>query len=465
MAHQDTKKTCRRSPSPSSSSDKTACLKDGTDDPFAAPPALEAQLKRSGASETHLVAFQHGLWGDSTNLHYLANQLYKAHTGVCVLLIKSNEGSFTYDGVELCGKRCADEVLSATSLIENLGVRVSKFSFLGYSLGGLITRYAAGILWSAGYFKERIMMSYTSFATPHLGATPSTSPVWRTVQETAAVNFLGQTGDDMTFIPPANAQKPILERLADESSVYYKALSGFRKRTLYANVVNDRIVPFYTAYITDEDPFADISAVELEFSPTNPSLVVSHRPTTAAPPPSTNTLTHIASYTGIGLLMLAASPVVAGVLAVSGYRAASSRKRVSALTTATIATEHESVEETQTEDGDTSFPRTTSATGELALEAAEDTLGAMVENPDGLDMDSWSGNRDGALGSHEQPVTTKVPLDEREKLAVSLNKLSWRKYMARMRHRRSHAAIVVRERRWEDDGRDVVMHWVGEFEV
>jgi hypothetical protein len=38
-------------------------------------------------------------------------------------------------------------------------------------------------------------------------------------------------------------------------TIYYKALESFKYRKIYANALRDRSVPFWTAAITDVDPF------------------------------------------------------------------------------------------------------------------------------------------------------------------------------------------------------------------
>jgi hypothetical protein len=39
-------------------------------------------------------------------------------------------------------------------LIKALNLEITKFSIIGYSLGGLVSRYAIGLLYSQGFFKN-----------------------------------------------------------------------------------------------------------------------------------------------------------------------------------------------------------------------------------------------------------------------------------------------------------------------
>lgn len=52
-----------------------------------------------------------------------------------------------------------------------------------------------------------------------------------------------------------NDDTPILLQLADPDSPYIKGLQLFEKCIAYANAINDRSVPFHTAYMTDCNPF------------------------------------------------------------------------------------------------------------------------------------------------------------------------------------------------------------------
>ncbi|KAJ3338647.1 hypothetical protein HDU93_009280 [Gonapodya sp. JEL0774] len=458
-------------------------------DMFAAPPPLKFQLRaRTAASdegydrvvaETHLVAFQHGLWGVPDNLYYVANTLRKTYPGVCVVSLKANAATALKFVERDVPKKCdllvvcmstmpfysvSLQVISVTASIEQLDVRVSKFSFVGYSLGGLIARCAAGVLWTRGYFSSRVMMSYSSFATPHLGAAPSTHSFFGVVQNVAAVNLLGPTGDDMAFIGAEKGIKTVLERMSEEESVEYKALAAFRKRTLYANVL---------AYIDEGDPFTNFDAVQLTYHPTHSQIVLTHHPIPPPPLPTTG-ISDIAVYAGVGVMLVAAIPLIIGGLTYSGWRAASARHRVASFETK-WEKQGDSLEG-QGQSKDTEWKQeepleesSSALSSELALEAAEDTIGRIVENPDGMDV--YTGT----------PIPTKIPtntdnsstpttgitniqLGPRRPIFTSLNKLAWNKFLVCIPHRRSHAAIVVREKRWEEYN-GAVTHWVEGFEV
>ena len=49
------------------------------------------------------------------------------------------------------------------------GQTIRRLSIVGYSLGGLVARYAIGLLFHKGYFDRLEPVNFTTFVTPHLG--------------------------------------------------------------------------------------------------------------------------------------------------------------------------------------------------------------------------------------------------------------------------------------------------------
>ena len=67
-----------------------------------------------------------------------------------ILVAKRNAGSFTYDGIELGGERVCNEIEEELQAVESRGGKIKKISIVGYSLGGLVARYAIGLLYARG---------------------------------------------------------------------------------------------------------------------------------------------------------------------------------------------------------------------------------------------------------------------------------------------------------------------------
>ncbi len=71
-----------------------------------------------------------------------------------ILVAKRNSGSFTYDGIELGGERLCQEIEEEIEKLAKSGQEIKRISLVGYSLGGLVARYACGLLYSKDFFEK-----------------------------------------------------------------------------------------------------------------------------------------------------------------------------------------------------------------------------------------------------------------------------------------------------------------------
>lgn len=60
----------------------------------------------------------------------------------------------TRTGIELGGERVCQEIEEEIEKLAKAGQTITKLSMVGYSLGGLIARYAVGLLDSKGMFEK-----------------------------------------------------------------------------------------------------------------------------------------------------------------------------------------------------------------------------------------------------------------------------------------------------------------------
>ncbi|RCK67782.1 hypothetical protein Cantr_03111 [Candida viswanathii] len=209
----------------------------------------------------HLVILVHGVWGNSSHLAYIEKQIkenIKPQDGTKIHTHKtgSHQGYLTYDGIDVNGKRISDEVWEQTQLIEQNGTdKVTKFSIVGYSLGGLISRYCVGYLSSKGYFDTIEPINFTTFCTPHVGVlVPQSNNFSVGVYNRVAPFFLATTGSQFFLRDKVGEfSKPLLVWMADPRSRFFKTLLRFKYRTLYANVVNDKRCSWYTSSISPDD--------------------------------------------------------------------------------------------------------------------------------------------------------------------------------------------------------------------
>jgi dienelactone hydrolase len=96
------------------------------------------------------------LWGKPEHLRYVSTSLRQRfpEDRLEILVAKRNAGSFTYDGVDTGGERVANEVEEKLEELAKAGHNIKKISVIGYSLGGLVARFAIGLLYSRGVFEK-----------------------------------------------------------------------------------------------------------------------------------------------------------------------------------------------------------------------------------------------------------------------------------------------------------------------
>lgn len=92
-------------------------------------------------------------YGAPENMQNIAKSLLEAHgpEKLHILVAKSNSGSFTSDGIDRGAERLCTEIEEELGQISSRGGKVTKFSMIGFSLGGLIARYALGLLHANGF--------------------------------------------------------------------------------------------------------------------------------------------------------------------------------------------------------------------------------------------------------------------------------------------------------------------------
>ncbi|SCU86582.1 LAFA_0E01750g1_1 [Lachancea sp. 'fantastica'] len=225
---------------------------------------------RNKSRPIHLVVLVHGLWGNRSHFDYIrtaleaefnARKAQKSLTQDEELVIYTthlNEGYKTYDGIDVCGVRVAGDI---ETQIRELG-SVTKFSICGYSLGGLIARYALGVLYKKQVFKKEDieLVNFTTFCTPHVGVYAPGNNIAVRLFNTIVPVVLGNTGKQMFLKDRGRFTNgtPLIISMSLENSVFYKALQEFQNTALYANVINDKRTAWWTAGISRNDPFFEV---------------------------------------------------------------------------------------------------------------------------------------------------------------------------------------------------------------
>ncbi|KAJ1307052.1 hypothetical protein OPQ81_008031 [Rhizoctonia solani] len=221
----------------------------------------------SQSRNIHLLALVHGMWGSPEHLTRVEDVIRKkfadaeGDTEFVTLRIRTNAESHTYDGLDWGAERTVKEILQTIEELEADGKKkITKFSIFGYSLGGLISRYAIGILYQRGFFRTVKPINFTTFATPHIGL-PRLRGFVGAMMHKLGPKMLSRTGkqfygvDKDKWSSDDKDGRPLLEVMADKDRVFFKALKSFPYVTFYGNAVNDLTVIYCTSMVEDYDPF------------------------------------------------------------------------------------------------------------------------------------------------------------------------------------------------------------------
>ncbi len=218
----------------------------------------------------HLIVLVHGLWGTPKHMASIKRILSETSESlgsqglVYILNSEINSGFKTFDGVEVCGERLFLEILTLirTKALEN--VFFGEISIIGYSFGGLASRYCIGLMYEAGFFNTIKPILFNTFATPHLGTYFYKETVFDRFKTKAGSTLIGQSGRDLF-----GYKSDIIYEMCQLDSRYIKGLKLFEHRIVLANTQHDRTVAFFSAYITDSNPWDDHSKVKVKYREQN----------------------------------------------------------------------------------------------------------------------------------------------------------------------------------------------------
>ncbi|KAH6845156.1 putative serine esterase-domain-containing protein [Chaetomium sp. MPI-CAGE-AT-0009] len=248
-----------------------------------------AEYSGGNPEADHLVVLVHGLWGNPNHMASVAKALREQYTPdqVYILLAKRNSGSFTYDGIELGGERVCLEIEEELEAIKSKGGNIKKISIVGYSLGGLVARYAIGLLFARGVLDNLECMNFTAFASPFLGVRTPLRGWANQIWNVLGARTLCMSGRQLFGIDKfRDTGKPLIAVLADPNSIFMSGLAKFKRHTLYTNITNDRSAVYYTTGIAKTDPYTDLSQVTVRYLPGWDDVILDPAdPVSASAPP------------------------------------------------------------------------------------------------------------------------------------------------------------------------------------
>ena len=429
----------------------------------------------------------HGLWGNPSHLNHLRDTLQAQQNDerLHIFLPKSNADSFTYDGIEVGGERITHEIEEKIKELEQDGAKIKKISLIGYSLGGLVSRYAIGLLYKNGLFDDIEPVNFTTFATPHLGIKNPKRGYRSYIWDFMGSRTLSVSGQQMFLIDKfRDSGRPLLSILADESSIFMKGLNLFKNKSLYANTTNDRSVPWFTSSINYSDPFADLDKVDVNYLPgqDDPVLLDPDQPVSLRKSSKQDSLSRSERFSLISQQTRTALPFYALFFSLFPLV-------VPAFLVNSVIQTYKSTQRVQLhENGQAgiNFSRYRIPLLEQAQAAQDRALERMASHteeeflPTPPPEPASSSASTSSIGSHgfkrltkrrsrkgDSPFPTLALSDEQFEMIDNLNEVGFTKFPAHIqRHRHTHAAIVVRmQKEGFAEGRVVVQHWAERFEV
>lgn len=440
---------------------------------------------------SHLCVLVHGLWGNGSHLNYLTTSLRDRHPDdeLTILVCERNASSFTYDGIEVGAERVTREIEDTIEELKGDGVKVDRFSIIGYSLGGLIARYTIGLLDSKGYFDYIRPVNFTTFASPHLGVrtplTGRTSFLWNAL----GARTLSASGRQLFTVDTfRDTGRPLLSILADSESIFIHALAKFENRCLYANIVNDRTAVYYTTGISKIDPYTNLQKLKIKYVEGYQDVIVDpNEPYQLAQPRESPTFSERIKETTTTVLRRA--PIVAGLsvlipiavvvfLVNSGVQTIRSQKRI-------LLHEQDNAEtgfqryripwlvqdmraglENMYEAANSAHRQAYLSEGSEESSAETSISSPSVKDMSGTDslekQASTSLHRRSTSGDSSPDFPTLALTPAQFGMISALDKVGFKKYGVHIhRSNHSHAALIVRSNRKAfDEGKVVVQHWL-----
>jgi hypothetical protein len=402
---------------------------------------------------------------------------------VYILLAKRNSGSFTYDGIELGGERVCREIEEQLEEIKGKGGNIKKISIAGYSLGGLVARYAIGLLYSKGVLDQLECQNFTAFASPFLGVRSPLRGWANQFFNVLGARTVSKSGHQLFTIDNfRDTGRPLLAVMADPKSIFMQGLAKFKRRTLYTNILNDRTAVYYTTGISKTDPYTDLTKVKVNYVKGYEPVILDPADPVAALPLDdskqdfqsrarafASTLPFV-----LGLSFILPIGVVAFIIT-SAIQTVRSNKRIELHEKGLAGIDikayrsmpfiikeiRNQIEDAYEELNSSQKPSYLPGSPDGAAVAAD---AKELESDDEDEPAVLEGKRSRRLSSASQATPTLALTPEQFEMIEGLDSLGWRKYpvwIHKVRH--THAAIIVRmDKPSFSEGEVVLSHWAKE---
>jgi hypothetical protein len=398
-----------------------------------------------------------------------------------ILVAKRNSGSFTYDGIELGGERVCREIEEQLEEIKSKGGNIKKLSLAGYSQGGLVARYAIGLLYSKGVLDQLECQTFTAFASPFLGVRSPLRGWADQLFNVLGARTLSKSGHQLfTLDKFRDTGRPLLAVLADPKSIFMQGLAKFKRRTLYTNIINDRTAVHYTTGITKTDPYTDLTKVKVNYVKGYEPVILDPADPVAALPQEEHKQdfqTRARAFASNLPFVLALSVFLpmglVAFIVTSAIQTIRSNKRIelhekglAGIDIQTYRSMPFIIKEIRNQIEDAYEELNSSQNQEYLARTSPDgstvdTKEVDTEDEDAPTLDRKHGRQ---LSSASQPTPTLALTKDQFEMIDALDGLGWRKYpvwIHKIGH--SHAAIIVRtDKPSFSEGEVVLSHWVKE---
>jgi hypothetical protein len=266
-----------------------------------------------------------------------------------------------------------------------------------------------------------------------------------------------------------------------KDSIYIRGLALFKNRTAYANIINDRSVPYHTAAISEHDPFMDMTRLNPSYLPGYAPVILDPvRPVIPLSKPKPPVAPSLARRFLFPIAIAFLVPLWATFFVLASlYQSYFSSRRIR---------QHFLLNSWQydTEEQEGADPVLSEAVQEVFEDVVDNATLFSPEDQDDENFEDVSENTalldgNGNANGHSQVNGSGKPVSfkrEEYKLALTeeqvsmmngLRSLSWQTFGVHIHHTsHSHAAMIMRTR-WRRDlseGETVIRHWLdGHFEV
>ncbi|KAJ5539967.1 hypothetical protein N7513_008299 [Penicillium frequentans] len=446
-------------------------------------------MSDTGASNKadHLCVLVHGLWGKPSHLDYMVAALKERYgeDNLHILCPEGNSGNFTYDGIEVGGERVVHEIEDTLEKLESKGQKITKISVVGYSLGGLVARYAIGLLQAHGWLDKVEPMNFTTFASPHIGVRTPLKGVRGQIWNGLGPRLVSISGQQLFMVDSfRDTGRPLLSILADPESIFIQGLKRFQNRSVYGNVVNDRTTALYTTLFTKTNPFRDLEKININYVEGYEQVIVDPDEFLLPLTPkgtedcasetwkqTKDFVQNMPFYLLILLLLPPASTLFCINAAIQTFR---SQKRIrlhvegkngalfGKYKVPLLVRDMQQVMDEVFENANArEEPAYLSGSDVEASDSFEKTTGRDLK-PTGFNPDPSADSRPPPIG-HAVPKFPKLALtSDQFDIIDSLNDVGFRKYPVYIhKHRHTHAAIIVRIQKDSfNEGKLVMKHWL-----